>query len=192
MPTPPIHRPVCNSRGSTIFLTGLPAAGKTTIAGALERWFVARDLTVTMLDGDVVRTTLSSELGFSREDRDLNIRRVGFVAAEVTRHGGIAICACVAPYDEARRAVRRTIEQVGAFILVHVATRLDTCEARDPKGLYARARNGLLPHFTGVTDPYESPTDADVVIDTDKLSVDAAVLEIVNSLRERATGMVWP
>ena len=137
-----------------------------------------------MLDGDVVRTHLSFGLGFTAEDRSTNVRRIGFVATEVTRHGGLAICACIAPYDSVRREVRRMVEQVGGFLLVHVATPQATCEARDPKGLYARARAGELPHFTGVTDPYESPSDADIVIDTTVLSPEAAALEIIRHLRK--------
>jgi len=176
-------------RGCTVFLTGLPAAGKTTIALALQRSLEEQGRSVTMLDGDVVRTVLSSDLGFSRADRDLNIRRVGFVAAEVTRHGGIAICACVAPYDESRRAAREAIEAVGAFVLVHVATPLTVCESRDPKGLYARARGGLVPHFTGISDPYEPPTDADVVIDTQECAPDDAVRQILDCMH-KVTGLV--
>jgi len=140
---------------------------------------------VTLLDGDVVRTHLSSGLGFTADDRSTNIRRIGFVATEVTRHGGLTICACIAPYDALRREVRRMVESVGGFLLVHVATPQATCEARDPKGLYARARAGQLPHFTGVTDPYEVPSDADVVIDTTVWSPENAALEIVRHLWKR-------
>src|SRR5207245_8961178 len=118
------------------------------------------------LDGDLVRKHLSSELGFSKEHRDLNIRRIGFVAAEITKNGGVAVCAPIAPYDSTRRDVRRMVEAGGGFVLVHVATPIEVCEARDRKGLYAKARAGVLKEFTGISDPYEEPTDADLVIDT--------------------------
>jgi sulfate adenylyltransferase len=170
-------------RGCTVFLTGLSASGKTTIALALQGLCEQQPRTVTLLDGDVVRTHLSSGLGFSRADRDANIRRVGFVATEVTRHGGLAICACIAPYDAARKEVRRMVEATGDFLLVHVATPLAACEARDPKGLYAKARAGLLQHFSGIDDPYEPPADADLVIDTTHVSAAAAAAQIVDRLR---------
>ena len=153
--------------GCTIFLTGLSAAGKSTIAGALmQRLSPDAGRQVTLLDGDWARAHVSQGLGFSRADRDANIRRIGAIAAEVTRGGGIAVCAVIAPYDATRREVRRAIEQVGGFVMVYVSTPLDVCESRDPKGLYAKARAGLITAFTGVSDPYETPADADVVIDT--------------------------
>ncbi|PIX86802.1 MAG: adenylyl-sulfate kinase, partial [Nitrospirae bacterium CG_4_10_14_3_um_filter_53_41] len=130
------------------------------------------------LDGDIVRRNLSSELGFSREHRDLNIRRIGFVASEITKNGGVAICAPIAPYTATRRFVRETIEQYGAFIEIHVATPLEVCEERDRKGLYAKARKGLIPEFTGVSDPYESPENPEIRIDTSELSPMAAAQEI--------------
>jgi sulfate adenylyltransferase len=138
--------------------------------------------TVTLLDGDRVRRHLSSELGFSRDHRNLNILRIGWVAAEITRHGGIAICAPIAPYEGVRREVRGMVESAGGFFLVHVATPLETCEARDRKGLYARARAGLLPQFTGVSDPYEPPSDAALTIDTREVSVDTACTAVVDAL----------
>jgi len=137
---------------------------------------------VTLLDGDVVRGYLSSDLGFSRKDRDCNVLRIGYVAAEITKHRGIAVCAPIAPYDRARREVRRLVESGGGFVLVHVDTPLDVCEYRDRKGLYARARAGRLPLFTGVSDPYEIPTDADVVLDTTTQSVEAAGQAIIEHL----------
>ncbi|MFA9432454.1 bifunctional sulfate adenylyltransferase/adenylylsulfate kinase [Egicoccus sp. AB-alg2] len=160
--------PPRNRQGLVILLTGLSGAGKSTIANVLvERLLELGGRRVTLLDGDLVRRHLSSELGFSREHRDLNVRRIGFVAAEIAKNGGVAICAPIAPYDAARQAVRRLVEDAGgAFVLVHVATPLEVAEARDPKGLYAKARAGLLPEFTGVSDPYEPPHDADVVLDT--------------------------
>jgi sulfate adenylyltransferase len=170
-------------RGFTVFFTGLSGAGKSTIAESLcavlrERF--ARE--VTLLDGDVVRSHLSAELGFSPTDRDRNVLRIGWVAAEITRHQGIAVCAPIAPYDAARREVRRMVQGGGGFLLVHVATSLAVCEQRDRKGLYARARAGLLPHFTGVSDRYEPPTDAELVLDTESLSVDAAVEAVLDRL----------
>lgn len=163
---PPRHR-----QGFTVFFTGLSGSGKSTIANVLRIKLLEHGgRTVTLLDGDLVRKNLSSELGFSREHRDLNIRRIGYVAATITMHGGVAICAPIAPYDTIRREVRGLVEANGGFVLVHVATPLEVCEARDRKGLYAKARAGLLPQFTGISDPYEPPADAELVIDTGKLS----------------------
>ena len=132
-----------------------------------------------MLDGDIVRKHLSSELGFSKEHRDINIRRIAFVASEITKNGGVAICAPIAPYDGVRKEVRGMIEQVGGFVLVHVATPLEVCERRDRKGLYAKARAGLIPAFTGLSDPYEAPEDADVTVDTTHVSPKEAAQEII-------------
>jgi sulfate adenylyltransferase len=166
--------------GRTIFLTGLSGSGKSTIARELvER--LAAERTVTLLDGDVVRTHLSRGLGFSREDRDLNIRRIGWVAGEVTKHGGIAVCAPIAPYDETRKWVRGTVEAAGgpgSFILVWISTPLAECERRDVKGLYAKARAGEIKGFTGIDDPYEPPLDADLTIDTTDVSLADAVEQI--------------
>lgn len=163
-------RKVCpprNRQGITIFFTGLSGAGKSTLAKILYARFIERGgRPVTLLDGDVVRRNLSSELGFSKKHRDLNIRRIGFVAGEITKNGGIAICAPIAPYAETRRAVRELIEQHGAFIEIHVATPLEICESRDRKGLYAKARKGLIPEFTGISDPYEAPENPELRIDT--------------------------
>jgi sulfate adenylyltransferase len=152
--------------GFTVFLTGLSGAGKSTIARVLQvKLLEAGGRPVTLLDGDLVRKHLSSELGFSKEHRDLNVRRIGFVASEITKNGGIALCAPIAPYDAVRKEVRELIAPLGGFVLVHVATPLAVCELRDAKGLYAKARAGLIPAFTGVSDPYEEPTDAEVVVD---------------------------
>jgi sulfate adenylyltransferase len=134
---------------------------------------------VTLLDGDIVRKHLSSELGFSKEHRDLNIRRIGFVASEITKHGGIAICAPIAPYDSVRKEVRAMVEQEGGFVLIHVATPLDTCEQRDRKGLYAKARAGVIQQFTGISDPYEDPRDADIAIDTTDLTPEEAAQAVI-------------
>lgn len=167
--------------GRTIFLTGFSGSGKSTIARALVDQLAERR-SVTLLDGDVVRTHLSRGLGFSREDRDTNIRRIGWVAAEVTKHGGVAVCAPIAPYDETRRWVRDIVEAAGgpgAFVLVWISTPIEECERRDVKGLYAKARAGEITGLTGIDDPYEEPTDAALVIDTTDVSVDKAVARIL-------------
>ncbi len=171
-------------RGLVLLLTGLSGSGKSTVAKVVAaRVMEAGDRRVTLLDGDLVRRHLSSELGFSRDHRDLNVRRIGYVASEIAKHGGVAICAPIAPYDATRRDVRRMIEDVGGrFVLVHVATPLAVCEARDAKGLYARARAGELTGFTGVDDPYEDPTDAEVVVDTSELAPTEAAALIVAHL----------
>ena len=167
-------------QGFTVFFTGLSGSGKSTIANALlVKLLEMGGRPVTMLDGDLVRKHLSSELGFSKEHRDVNIRRIGYVASEITKSGGIAICAPIAPYDATRKAVRKLVEAGGGFILVHVATPLEVCEERDRKGLYAKARAGLIPEFTGISDPYEEPGDAEVVIETTELSPDEAANQII-------------
>jgi len=171
---PPRHR-----QGFTVFFTGLSGSGKSTIANVLRTKFLEMGgRPVTLLDGDIVRKHLSSELGFSKEHRDINIRRIGFVASEITKNGGIAICAPIAPYDSIRKDVRAMIQPLGGFILVYLSTSLETCEARDRKGLYAKARAGLVKEFTGISDPYEAPADAEVVIDTSELSPEEAAQEI--------------
>jgi sulfate adenylyltransferase len=154
------------SPGVTVFLTGLSGAGKSTVADALVAELEAEGRPVTVLDGDVVRTHLSSELSFSREHRDLNIARIGWVAGEVVKHGGTVVVAAIAPYEAARQKARELVEKHGRFVLVHLATPLAVCEQRDVKGLYARARAGELPGFTGVSDPYEPPELPELVIDT--------------------------
>jgi sulfate adenylyltransferase len=170
--------------GRTILLSGLSGSGKSTIARSLVARLVAQRA-VTLLDGDVVRTHLSRGLSFSREDRDLNIRRIGWVAGEVTKHGGVAVCAPIAPYDETRQWVRRTVEAAGgpgSFILVWVATPIEECERRDVKGLYAKARAGEITGFTGIDDPYEPPLDAELTIDTTTVPVAEAVEQIMGLL----------
>ena len=164
--------------GVTVFLTGLSGAGKSTIADALVAGLEAEGRPVTVLDGDVVRTHLSSELTFSREHRDLNIRRIGWVAGEVVRHGGTAVVAAIAPYEAAREEARALVEQHGRFVLVHLSTPLEVCEQRDVKGLYAKARAGEIPGFTGVSDPYEPPVRAEVVVDTSATPLPEAVARI--------------
>ena len=175
---PPRHE-----QGFTVFFTGLSGAGKSTIANALLiKLMEIGDRKITLLDGDVVRKNLSSELGFSREHRELNILRIGFVAAESTKNGGIAICAPIAPYRAVRRQVLDAIEAVGGFVEVYVSTPIEVCEARDRKGNYAKARAGLIKGFTGVDDPYEVPERAAVVIDTQDLSPELAAHRILVKL----------
>jgi sulfate adenylyltransferase len=170
-------------QGFTVFFTGLSGSGKSTIANALMvKLMEIGGRRVTMLDGDIVRKNLSSELGFSREHRDLNILRIGYVASEITKHGGIAICAPIAPYAATRARVREAIEQVGGFVEIHVATPLEVCERRDRKGLYAKARAGLIKEFTGISDPYEDPANPEMTIDTSELSPDASAHRIVVKL----------
>ena len=171
----PRHR-----QGFTVFFTGLSGSGKSTIANVLRVKFLELGgRPVTLLDGDIVRKNLSSELGFSKEHRDINIRRIGFVGSEITKNGGIALCAPIAPYDSIRKEVRSMIQPHGGFVLVHISTPLEVCEGRDRKGLYAKARAGLVQNFTGVNDPYEPPQDAAVVIDTTDITPEEAAQEIV-------------
>ena len=178
---PPRHK-----QGFTVFFTGLSGSGKSTIANILLTKFLEMGgRPVTILDGDLVRKNLSSELGFSKEHRDINIRRIGYVASEITKNGGIAICAPIAPYDSVRSQVRQMIEPYGGFILVHIATPIETCEQRDRKGLYAKARAGIVKEFTGVSDPYEAPTNAEVVINTAELSAEEAAQEIILHLEQQ-------
>jgi sulfate adenylyltransferase len=178
---PPRHK-----QGVTIFFTGLSGSGKSTIANVLLTKFLeVGGRPVTILDGDLVRKHLSSELGFSKEHRDINIRRIGYVASEITKNGGIAICAPIAPYDAVRKQVRQMIEPYGGFVLVHVATPLEICEQRDRKGLYAKARAGIVKEFTGISDPYEAPADAEVVINTAELSAEEAAQEIILHLEQQ-------
>ncbi|HEY5360540.1 MAG TPA: adenylyl-sulfate kinase [Streptosporangiaceae bacterium] len=176
-------RPPRSARGFVLFLTGLSGSGKSTIARDLRDVLTERgDRRVSLLDGDVIRHLLSAGLTFSREDRDLNIARIGFVAAEIARHGGIAICAPIAPFAQARARVREMVSEVGDFLLIHVATPVEVCEARDRKGLYAKARAGLIGQFTGISDPYEEPLDADLVIDTSLLTEQEAVAAVLRLL----------
>jgi sulfate adenylyltransferase len=177
---PPRHR-----QGFTVFFTGLSGSGKSTIANALMvKLLEAGGRRVTLLDGDLVRKHLSSELGFSREHRDLNIRRIGYVASEITKHGGVAICAPIAPYAQTRREVRAMVSAGGGFVEVYVATPIETCEARDRKGLYAKARAGVIKEFTGVSDPYEVPERPELTLDTRELSVEESTHAILRHLTE--------
>ncbi len=178
---PPRHK-----QGFTVFLTGLSGAGKSTIAQVLlSRFLEMGDRPVTLLDGDIVRRHLSSELGFSKEHRDINVRRIGFVASEITKNRGIAICAPIAPYRLSRRQIRQMIEQYGGFIEVAVATPLDVCEKRDRKGIYAKARAGLIKGFTGVDDPYEPPENCEVRLDTTDITPDEAAQEVLLELQQQ-------
>ncbi len=170
-------------QGFTVFFTGLSGSGKSTIANALMvKLLELGGRSVTLLDGDIVRTNLSKGLGFSKEDRDTNITRIGYVASEITKAGGIAVCAPIAPYAGPRDANRTAISGVGGYALVYVATPLEVCEQRDRKGLYAKARAGIIKEFTGISDPYEVPTDAEIVIQTTEMSPDEAASTIMNYL----------
>jgi sulfate adenylyltransferase len=179
-----VTHPPRDLQGFTVFFTGFSGSGKSTIASTLlVRLMEFGGRTATLLDGDLLRKHLSSELTFSRRDRDLNIRRIGFVAAEITKHGGIAICAPIAPYAATRADVRRMVEAAGGFVLAHVATPLEVCEERDRKGLYAKARAGEIPEFTGISDPYEVPDDAEIVLDTTHLTAQEAAQQVLDLLR---------
>src|SRR5438270_1094218 len=172
--------PPRKEQGFTVLFTGLSGSGKSTIANALMSKFLEMGgRPVSLLDGDLVRKHLSSELGFSKEHRDINIRRIGYVASEITKNGGIAICAPIAPYDAVRKEVRSMIEPAGGFILVHVATSIEVCEQRARKGLYAKARAGIIPEFTGVSDPYGVPADSDVTIDTASTTPEEAAQQVL-------------
>jgi sulfate adenylyltransferase len=178
--------PPREKQGFTVFLTGLSGSGKSTIAKVLlSRFLEMGDRPVTLLDGDIVRRHLSSELGFSKEHRDINVRRIGFVASEITKNRGIAICAPIAPYSLSRRQIREMIEQYGGFIETHVATPLEVCEQRDRKGIYAKARAGLIKGFTGVDDPYEIPKNPEVTVDTTDITPGEAAQEILLELQKQ-------
>lgn len=172
-------------QGFTVFFTGLSGSGKSTVANAiLVKLMELGGRPVTLLDGDIVRKNLSSELGFSKEHRDLNIRRIGFVASEITKNGGIAICAPIAPYATTRAAVRQEIEAVGTFVEVHVSTSIEECERRDRKGLYKLAREGKIKEFTGISDPYDVPESPEVRIDTEGLDVDYCAQQVLLKLEQ--------
>jgi sulfate adenylyltransferase len=177
-------RPPRRVRGLVVFFTGLSGSGKSTIArGLADELAETGERSVTLIDGDVARRFLTAGLGFSREDRDENVRRIGFVASEAARHGGLALCCPIAPYAGARATARSLARLAGAgFLLVYVATPLEVCEERDRKGLYAKARDGRITNMTGVDDPYEVPTDADLVIDTTNQTIDEAVDAVVEHL----------
>ena len=178
--------PPRENQGFTVFFTGLSGAGKSTVAQTLvTKLMEVGTRPVTLLDGDIVRKHLSSELGFSKHDRDLNIRRIGFVASEITKNRGVAVCAPIAPYEITRKEVRDMIDQYGGFIEVHISTPLEVCEARDRKGLYAKARAGIIKDFTGIDEPYESPQDPEIAIDTSKVSAEEAANNILQYLEDQ-------
>ncbi|SIT81739.1 bifunctional sulfate adenylyltransferase/adenylylsulfate kinase [Pontibaca methylaminivorans] len=182
-------RPARSKQGFTVFFTGLSGSGKSTIANALMiKLMEMGGRPVTLLDGDIVRKHLSSELGFSKEHRDINIKRIGYVASEITKNGGIALCAPIAPYTATRRAVREMIEDYGAFIEIHVATSLEECERRDRKGLYKLAREGKIEEFTGISDPYETPESPELRVDTETNDVDTCAHQIL--LKLESTGLL--
>lgn len=177
--------PPRDKQGFTVFFTGLSGSGKSTIANALMvKLMEMGGRPVTLLDGDVVRKHLSSELGFSKEHRDINIKRIGYVASEITKNGGIAICAPIAPYSATRRAVREMVETFGAFVEVHVATSLEECERRDRKGLYKLAREGKIKEFTGISDPYEEPQNPELRVQTEGVDVDYAAQQVLLKLEQ--------
>ena len=176
-------RPPRANQGFTVFFTGFSGSGKSTIANALMvKLMEMGGRPVTLLDGDIVRKNLSSELGFSKEHRDLNIRRIGYVASEITKNGGIAICAPIAPYATTRRAVREDVESFGAFIEVHVATSIEECEKRDRKGLYKLAREGKIKEFTGISDPYDVPENPELRVETEGTDVDNCAHQVILKL----------
>ena len=180
-----LRYPPRSQQGFTVFFTGLSGSGKSTIANALMvKLMEMGGRPVTLLDGDIVRKNLSSELGFSKEHRDLNIRRIGFVASEITKNGGIAICAPIAPYATTRRAVREDIEGFGAFVEIHVATPLEECERRDRKGLYKLAREGKIKEFTGISDPYDVPEEPELRLDTQNVEVDHCAHQVLLKLEQ--------
>ncbi|MEM7670478.1 MAG: bifunctional sulfate adenylyltransferase/adenylylsulfate kinase [Pseudomonadota bacterium] len=182
-------KPPRSQQGFTVFFTGLSGSGKSTIANALMvKLMEMGGRPVTLLDGDVVRKHLSSELGFSKEHRDINIRRIGYVASEITKNGGIALCAPIAPYTATRRAVREMIEAYGAFVEVHVATSLEECERRDRKGLYKLAREGKIKEFTGISDPYEAPEEPELALNTETVDPDHCAHQVV--LKLEALGLL--
>ncbi|WP_334060931.1 bifunctional sulfate adenylyltransferase/adenylylsulfate kinase [Limimaricola cinnabarinus] len=178
-------KPPRAKQGFTVFFTGFSGSGKSTIANALMvKLMEMGGRPVTLLDGDIVRKNLSSELGFSKEHRDLNIRRIGYVASEITKNGGIAICAPIAPYAATRRAVREDIENFGAFIEVHVATSIEECERRDRKGLYKLAREGKIKEFTGISDPYDVPETPELRVETEGTDVDNCAHQVILKLEQ--------
>jgi sulfate adenylyltransferase len=178
--------PPRRKQGFTIFITGLPSAGKSTLAKVLlVKFMELRDRPVTLLDGDIVRKNLSSELSFTREHRNLNIRRIGFVANEITKNGGIAICAPIAPYEESRLYNRELISRHGGYIEVYLATPTEVCEQRDRKGIYAKARTGKVSGVTGIDDPYIPPSNPEIVLDTSKLNPDETAQEVLLYLKEK-------
>ena len=179
------NNPPPKKKGLTIFFTGLSGSGKSTVAKILQiKMLELTQKHITLLDGDIVRKNLCSELGFSKEHRLINLRRIGFVANEISKNGGIAICAPIAPYDSIRKEIRQSIEPNAGFLLIHVSTPLDVCETRDRKGLYAKARSGEIEHFTGISDPYEEPKDAELIVQTENLRPEESCEIILDHIKE--------
>jgi adenylyl-sulfate kinase len=170
--------------GFTLWFTGLSGSGKTTIADLVAPELERRGLLVEKLDGDVVRTHLSHGLGFSKEDRDANVERIGWVASRLTRHGAAVIVSAISPYEEARRRARALVEAEGVFVEIHVATPVEECERRDVKGLYAKARAGQIPEFTGVSDPYEEPAAPELRLDTTELEPQQSARLVLEKLEQ--------
>jgi sulfate adenylyltransferase len=178
--------PARSEQGFTIFTTGLPSAGKSTLAKVLlVKFMELRDRPVTLLDGDIVRKNLSSELSFTKEHRNLNVQRIGFVASEITKNAGIAICAPIAPYEESRRHNRELISRYGGYIEVYLSTPVEVCEQRDRKGTYAKARAGIISHFTGIDDPYVPPSNPEITINTSESTPEEAAQEVLHYLAEQ-------
>ena len=172
--------------GFTLWFTGLSGSGKTTISDLVAPELERRGLLVERLDGDVVRTHLSYGLGFSKEDRDANVERIGWVASRLTRAGAAVVVSAISPYEEARRRARALVEEFGPFVEVHVATPVEECERRDVKGLYAKARSGEIPEFTGVSDPYEEPASPELRLDTTQLEPAESARLVLAKLEELA------
>jgi adenylylsulfate kinase len=170
--------------GFTLWFTGLSGAGKTTIAELVAPDLERRGLLVEWLDGDVVRTHLAKGLGFSKEDRDTNVERIGWVASRLTRHGAAVVVSAISPYEATRRKARELVEEFGAFVEVYVATPVEECERRDVKGLYEKARSGEIPEFTGVSDPYEEPVDPELRIETTEHAPEESARLVVAKLEE--------
>ena len=180
-----MSRPPLTDRGLTIFFTGLSGSGKSTLAnGLLEKLLEEGSRPVTLLDGDIVRTHLSSELGFSKDHRSLNVQRIGYVASEITKNGGIAICAPIAPYESDRRVNRDLISKLGGYIEIYVNTPLEKCEERDVKGFYELARKGVIKEFTGISDPYEAPVDAEICVNSSGTPPEELVDQIFVKIKE--------
>ena len=170
--------------GFTLWFTGLSGSGKSTIADIVIPELAQRGITVEPLDGDVVRTHLSKGLGFSKEDRDTNIERIGWVSSRITRHGGAAVVSAISPYEETRETARDMVEEYGTFVCVYVKASVDECARRDVKGLYEKAFKGEIKEFTGVSDPYEEPTDPELVVDTEELEPEEAASVVVAKLEQ--------
>lgn len=172
------------SQGFCLWLTGLSGAGKTTIAQSVTKELSSHSITTSLLDGDIVREHLSKELGFSRQDRDMNVLRIGFVASEIVKHNGVAICSVISPYASTRQRVRNMFMQ-DSFIEAHISTPINECERRDAKGLYKKARSGFIKGFTGIDDVYESPSNPEINIDTTNLSIEDSLTLVIDNLANR-------